>query len=66
MDKNIYEILSENKNLQLTNKEEKILKLRYGIYDGDPNTLEEIGKIYNITRERVHQIEERALRKLNI
>lgn len=48
----------------LTDKEERILKLRYGWDDGHPMTLEQIGKIFNITRERIRQIEAKALRKL--
>ena len=39
-----------------------ILKLRFGFDDGRPRTLEEVGKVYNVTRERIRQIEEKALR----
>ena len=45
-------------------KEERIIRLRFGLYDGHPRTLEEIGKEYNVTRERIRQIEAKALRKL--
>jgi RNA polymerase primary sigma factor len=48
----------------LTPREEKILRLRYGLDDDTPRTLEEIGKIFNLTRERIRQIESKALRKL--
>ena len=41
-----------------------ILKLRFGFDDGRPRTLEEVGKVYDVTRERIRQIEEKALRKL--
>lgn len=48
----------------LTPREEKVLRLRYGIDDGRPRTLEEVGKEFNVTRERIRQIEVKALRKL--
>ena len=48
----------------LTPREEKVLRLRYGIDDGRPRTLEEVGKAFNVTRERIRQIEAKALRKL--
>ena len=48
----------------LTPREEKVLKLRFGIEDGRTRTLEEVGKEFNVTRERIHQIEAKALRKL--
>ncbi|MFR2461452.1 MAG: RNA polymerase sigma factor RpoD [Christensenellaceae bacterium] len=48
----------------LTPREEKVLRLRYGIDDGRPRTLEEVGKEFNVTRERIRQIEAKALRKL--
>ena len=48
----------------LTPREEKVLKLRFGIEDGRTRTLEEVGKEFNVTRERIRQIEARALRKL--
>ncbi len=48
----------------LTNREQKILRLRFGLDDGRQRTLEEIGKEYNVTRERIRQIEAKALRKL--
>lgn len=49
---------------KLTPREEKVLRLRYGIDDGRPRTLEEVGKEFNVTRERIRQIEAKALRKL--
>ena len=48
----------------LTPREEKVLRLRYGLDDGRMRTLEEVGKIFNVTRERIRQIESKALRKL--
>jgi len=45
-------------------REKAVLRLRYGLYDGQIRTLEECGKILNVTRERIRQIEEKALRKL--
>jgi len=48
----------------LTEREKKILVLRFGIYDGCPRTLEEVGNIFKVTRERVRQIEAKALKKL--
>ncbi len=48
----------------LTQREEKVLKLRFGIEDGRTRTLEEVGKEFNVTRERIRQIEAKALRKL--
>ena len=48
----------------LTEREEKVLRLRFGIGDGYPRTLEEVGQIFSVTRERVRQIEAKALRKL--
>jgi RNA polymerase primary sigma factor len=48
----------------LTYREREIIKLRYGIGDGYTYTLEEVGKKFNVTRERVRQIEAKAIRKL--
>ena len=48
----------------LTPREEKVLSLRFGLEDGNPKTLEEVGKEFNVTRERIRQIEAKALRKL--
>lgn len=48
----------------LSERERKILELRYGLEDGSPRTLEEVGRQYNVTRERIRQIEAKALRKL--
>ena len=48
----------------LTPREEKVLSLRFGLEDGHPRTLEEVGKEFNVTRERIRQIEAKALRKL--
>ena len=48
----------------LTEREQKVLKLRFGLEDGRPRTLEEVGREFNVTRERIRQIEAKALRKL--
>ncbi len=48
----------------LTKREERVIRLRFGIGDGYPRTLEEVGVMFNVTRERVRQIEVKALRKL--
>ncbi len=55
----LQEILKE-----LTPREAKVLQLRYGLEDNRPHTLEEVGKEFNVTRERIRQIEAKALRKL--
>ena len=48
----------------LSDREKKVLMLRFGLEDGRPRTLEEVGKEFNVTRERIRQIEAKALRKL--
>jgi len=48
----------------LTPRERKVLVLRYGLEDGKPRTLEEVGREFNVTRERIRQIEAKAIRKL--
>ena len=48
----------------LTPREEKVLRLRFGLEDGRSRTLEEVGKEFNVTRERIRQIEAKALKKL--
>jgi RNA polymerase primary sigma factor len=62
-----YSLLKEKLNdvlMTLTERERKILEMRFGLVDGYERTLEEIGKMYNVTRERIRQIEAKALRKL--
>jgi RNA polymerase primary sigma factor len=62
-----YTLLKEQLNEvlhTLTHREEQVLKLRFGLEDGRTRTLEEVGKEFNITRERIRQIEAKALRKL--
>lgn len=58
------QILEAIENSNLTEREKEILYLRFGIYDGEYRTLEAIGKIYKLTRERIRQIEFKACRKL--
>ncbi len=48
----------------LTDREQQVLRLRFGLDDGRPRTLEEVGKVFHVTRERIRQIEAKALRKL--
>lgn len=50
----------------LSEKEEKVLRLRYGLDDNHPKTLEEVGKEFNLTRERIRQIETKALKRLKL
>lgn len=57
MREQIFEVLGT-----LTEKEQSVLELRYGLRDGEPKTLEEVGVVFNVTRERIRQIEEKALR----
>ena len=49
---------------RLTEREQKVLRLRFGMNDGRARTLEEVGKEFDVTRERIRQIEAKALRKL--
>jgi RNA polymerase primary sigma factor len=48
----------------LTDREQEVLRLRFGLDDGRQRTLEEVGQQFNVTRERIRQIEAKALRKL--
>jgi len=48
----------------LTAREERILRMRFGFADGNPCTLEEVGQVFDVTRERIRQIEAKAMRKL--
>ncbi len=48
----------------LTDREQRVLKLRFGLEDGRQRTLEEVGREFNVTRERIRQIEAKAIRKL--
>ena len=50
----------------LTDREQEVLSLRYGLNDGGPRTLEEVGKQFNATRERIRQIEAKALRERGV
>jgi RNA polymerase primary sigma factor len=63
----INEVLKDDISLvlqTLTEREAEVLKLRFGLVDGTSRTLEEVGNIFNVTRERIRQIEAKALRKL--
>ena len=69
----IEELRMENRSLKeqldevldtLTEREQKVLRLRFGMNDGRARTLEEVGKEFDVTRERIRQIEAKALRKL--
>ena len=63
----IHEMLKEEIGdvlLTLTDREEQVLRLRFGLDDGSPKTLEEVGQMFGVTRERIRQIEAKALRKL--
>ena len=63
----IHEMLKEGIGdvlLTLTEREEQVLRLRFGLDDGSPKTLEEVGQMFGVTRERIRQIEAKALRKL--
>lgn len=51
--------------LDLSEREQQVLRLRFGFDDGHPRTLEEVGKMFNVTRERIRQIETKALKKLS-
>ena len=55
----LYSILKD-----LTDREERVIRLRYGLDDNCPKTLEEVGKIFGVTRERIRQIEAKAIKKL--
>ena len=50
----------------LSEREQMVLRLRFGLYDGMPRTLEEVGHVYNVTRERIRQIESKAIEKLRL
>lgn len=54
----------ENAISELSDREQKVIKMRFGIDDDTPHTLDEIGDAYNVTPERIRQIEAKALRKL--
>ena len=48
----------------LTDREQQVIRMRFGLEDGHPRTLEEVGREFHVTRERIRQIESKALRKL--
>ena len=49
---------------KLSPREERVIRMRFGFEDGNPHTLEEVGQVFAVTRERIRQIEAKALRKL--
>ena len=62
-----YELLSDQINEivgELTERERQILEMRFGLKDGATHTLEEVGKVFNVTRERIRQIEAKAIQKI--
>ena len=58
--------MSELIEKHLSDREQKILKIRYGLEDGTPKTLAETGRVIGVSRERIRQIEKRALQKLKL
>jgi RNA polymerase primary sigma factor len=50
----------------LRKRHERIIRLRYGLIDGEPKTLEEVGRMFGVTRERIRQIETRALKRIRL
>lgn len=56
----VYEIMQET----LTDREDKVIRMRYGLDGNEPMTLEEVGQEFNVTRERVRQIQAKAIRKM--
>lgn len=60
----LHDQLRDNMQEFLTPREERVLRLRYGFDDDKPRTLEEVGKIFGVTRERIRQIEAKAIKKL--
>ena len=63
-DLSVVDALAFLDTLTLTPREEQVLRMRFGLTDGKPHTLEEVGKEFDVTRERIRQIESKALRKL--
>jgi RNA polymerase primary sigma factor len=63
-DRGALKMAVEGTLLKLKKKEAKVIALRFGLHGGDPLTLEEVGQCYDLTRERIRQIEEKALKKL--
>jgi len=51
---------------ELSDRERKVIELRFGLIDGHPRTLEEVGRVFSVTRERIRQIESKTLGKLRI
>lgn len=62
----ILQIYSLLKSRNLKDQEREFLKLRYGLEDGDEKTFQEVANIFNLTRQRAHQVEEKAINKLEI
>lgn len=64
-EKMLYEELERVMDELLTEKEKQVLAMRFGMVDGEEHTLEEVGKVFGVTRERIRQIEHKALRKMS-
>lgn len=62
---NIFQIIGKTFKI-LSERERKLLRQRYGLEDGSPRTLEDLAKEYKVSRERIRQIEQKAIEKINL